>query len=70
MKTKNIDSQLEMPLPTPHRRRSLHRPQRRHRRASFWFARMRQVVENAPDWPTLPTNKSTFVTSNLCSSLD
>jgi len=59
MKINNIDSQLELTLPTNRPRcRSLDRPRRRHRRASFWFARMRQVVENATDWPALPANKT------------
>jgi len=57
MKTK-IVSQLELSLPKHRACRSLERPRRRHSRASFWFERMRAVVENATDCPALPTNKA------------
>jgi len=58
MKTKNLNSQLELSLPKHRACRSLERPRRRHRRASFWFQRMRQVVEKAADWPALPSNNA------------
>ncbi len=60
MKTNIITAQLELSLPHQRACRSLERPRRRHRRASFWFERMRQVVGNAADWPTLPANKPGF----------
>jgi hypothetical protein len=47
MKTKNSISQLELSIPKQRACRSLDRPRRRHIRASFWFQRMRQEVDNA-----------------------
>ena len=50
MKTENIDLSLSN-LRRPH---SLNRPERRPDRPSFWFERMRQMVENTADWPGPP----------------
>jgi len=58
MKTKIMNSQLELSLPKQRQCRSLERPRRRHSRASFWFQRMRHVVENATDWPAPPGHKA------------
>jgi len=52
MKTQIMTSQLELRLPNHRACRSLPRPQAT--RATFWFQRMRQIVETAADWPTLP----------------
>jgi len=60
MKNKTMIAQLELSLPNQRACRSLERPRRRHRRAAFWFERMRRVVENATDWPALPANKPGF----------
>jgi len=57
MKTKHATAQLELSLPNQRTCRSRRRPPRRPARASFWFERMRQVVERAADWPALPSNK-------------
>ena len=54
MKTKIMTSQLELSLPKQRACRSLERPRRHHSRASFWFQRMRHVVENATNWPPFP----------------
>jgi len=58
MKTKNVNSQLELSLPKGRPCRSLERARRRQHRASFWFDRMRQIVENSTEWPVLPSGKA------------
>jgi len=57
MKTKITTAQLELTLPNHRACRSLSRPRQRSTRAAFWFQRMRQIVEAAADWPTLPGSR-------------
>jgi hypothetical protein len=46
-----IDRQIELGLSKVARQRSRTRRNRYSQRARWWFARMRQVVDNATDWP-------------------
>lgn len=50
----NTNSQLELSIQNPAPCRSLTRGQRRQQTASFWFNRMRQVVERATGWNPAP----------------
>ena len=53
MTMKSTNEQLELtiqPKPCPS---TLRRP-RRISTARLWFARMRQIVDSAPDWPARP----------------
>ena len=49
--------QMELGLETGRRRRQSSRPARRRARAQWWFERMHELVNHAPDWPNTPTNK-------------
>jgi len=46
-----IDRQMELGIPKATRYQSMARRHRRTQRARWWFARMRQVVDNAVEWP-------------------
>jgi hypothetical protein len=56
MKIKN--DQLELSLPNETICPSVARRQRRITRASLWFSRMRQVVDNAVDYAPAPTPRN------------
>jgi len=46
-----IDRQMELRIAKSARHQSMTRRTRSAPRARWWFARMRQVVDNAIDWP-------------------
>ena len=48
------DSQLELTLAGASPRRPLIRARGRARRANWWFARMREIVDGACDWQPAP----------------
>jgi len=50
---KNTNEQLELTI-QPKTCPSTMRRQRRVSTARLWFARMRQIVDAAPDWPARP----------------
>jgi hypothetical protein len=50
---KNTNEQLELTI-QPKTCPSTMRRQRRVSTARLWFARMRQIVDSAPDWPARP----------------
>ena len=50
----NSKSQLELSIQNPSLWRTLTRRQRRLQLASFWFNRMRDVVERATGWNSAP----------------
>jgi hypothetical protein len=56
MKIMSLDQQKQMELSFDHTQAcpSIQRPQRRISRANWWFQRMRQVVDQAIDWPSAP----------------
>ncbi len=49
------DSQLELGLPAVSAARSVGQLRNRRSRASWWFQRMRQIVNRACDWQSVPT---------------
>ncbi len=51
---KNNDSQMELGFNNARACQPLTRRQKRLSRASWWFARMRQVVDHAIDWSQPP----------------
>ena len=53
MSMKNTNEQLELTM-QPKTCPSAARRTRRVSTARRWFARMRQIVDSAPDWPVLP----------------
>jgi len=60
---KNKNEQLELTIAgNSSTSRSSHRVTRHTSSSvsSWWFARMRQLVDSARDWPTVPAPRSTF----------
>lgn len=49
-----IDGQMELSFGGARERRAVNRRQQRLGRATWWFARMRQTVEQAIDWEPAP----------------
>ena len=52
---KNV--QLQLSFDTNQNYRPLPSRQRRVSRARWWFDRMRELVDRAPEWPTAPQSR-------------
>ena len=52
------NKQIEFTLSSVRRNRSTRRPNYRQTRARWWFDRMRQIAERAPDWPASAADRT------------